>query len=129
MKWKDLTLKAKWALIMMLAAIFPALAGITIAEGVFGASVPLFVYALPAIWIILFLISLVRLRAGLVGGIIWGIMTLFIPIFPILKGIKNPIAEALGLPVCPFIIIGVIISGVVIYLCVKAYYESEATVA
>ena len=111
MKWKELSLKAKWALVLMLVATIPAIAGIAIAAGVFGESAPPFVYALPAVWVILFFVSLARLKAGLIAGIIWSVMNLFIPIIPILQGIKNPIADALGIPICPFATLGIILSG------------------
>lgn len=123
MKWRDLPLKAKWALSMMVVAIFPGLAGITISVGVFGKSPSLFVYVLPVIWLILFLISMVRLRTGLIGAIVLAVINLFILIVIILMGIKSPIADALGIPICPFAIIGMVISAAVIYLSVKAYRE------
>lgn len=125
MKWRKLSLKAKWALVLMLAATVPAIAGIAIAAGVYGQTAPPFVYGLPAVWVILFLVSLVYLKAGLISGIVWGIMNLFIPIIPILQGIKNPIADALGIPICPFALFGVILSVAIIYLCSMAYKESR----
>jgi hypothetical protein len=109
----------------MLVAIIPAIAGIAISAGLYEQAAPPFVYALPTIWVILFLVSLVNLRAGLIAGIIWGVMNLFIPIIPILQGIKNPIADALGIPVCPFAMLGTMLSVVIIYLCSRAYKETR----
>jgi hypothetical protein len=123
MKWKELSLKAKWALSLMLVATVPAIAGVAIAASVYGQTAPPFVYALPAVWVILFLVSLASPKAGLIAGIVWGIMNLFIPIIPILQGVKNPIAEALGTPICPFAMLGIILSAVIIYLCSRAYRE------
>jgi hypothetical protein len=127
MNWRDLSSKVKWALIMMLVAILPGLAGITINTVVFGETVPPFVYVLPAIWLILFFISLTKLRTGLITGIIWASINVLIPVIVVLKGIKSPIAKTLGIPVCPFSIVGMIISIAVIYLCFRAYREVTAT--
>ena len=129
MKWRRLSLTTKWALILMLVATVPGLAGIVITACVFGESAPPFVYALPVIWIILFFVSMAKLKIGLISGIIWGIMNLFIPIIPIVQGIKNPIAGALGMPICPFSTLGIILSVVIIYLCSKAYKELRMTKA
>jgi len=43
MKWRDLSSKAKWALVMMLVAIFPGMAGIVTGMAIFGETTPLFV--------------------------------------------------------------------------------------
>ena len=127
MNWRELSLKAKWALIMMLVATVPGIAGIAIAASVYGQTAPPFVYALPAVWVILFLVSLANLKTGLIAGIVWGIMNLFIPIIPILQVIKNPIADALGMPICPFALLGIILGVVIIYICSMAYKESRPT--
>jgi len=70
MRWKDLSSKAKWALVMMLVAIIPTVAGIVTGRAMFGETAPLFVYVIPAIWLILFFVGLAKLKAGLIGGIV-----------------------------------------------------------
>jgi len=107
----------------MLLSVIPGLAGISISAFIFGQGVPVFVYILPIIWVILFLISLKRLRLGLMGGIVWGVMNLFISIIPVMMGVENPIAKALDIPICPFALLGMILSLAVIYFCVSAYEE------
>ena len=108
---------------MMLVAIFPGVAGGVIGMAVFGETAPPFVYIVPAIWLILFFVGLARLKAGLIGGIVWAVVNLFGPVFIMLQGLRSSLAEALGIAVCPFSIVGAVISAVIIYLCLKAYRE------
>lgn len=129
MKWRDLSSKAKWALVMMLVAIFPTVAGVVIGMIVCGENAPPFVYIFPAIWLILFFVGLARLRAGLIGGIVWGVINLFAPVVIALQGIRSSLAQALGMPVCPFSIVGAVIGAVIIYLCLRAYREMAAIAA
>ena len=105
MRWGALSSKAKWALVMMLVAIIPGVAGIVIGKAVFGETAPPFVYVMSAIWLILFFVGMARLRAGLIAGIVWAVMSLFAPLIIVLQGIRNPVALALGMP-CLFVILG-----------------------
>ncbi|MBN2186700.1 MAG: hypothetical protein JW732_04530 [Dehalococcoidia bacterium] len=123
MKWRGLSSRTRWALVMMLVAIFPTVAGVIIGVALFGETAPPFVYAFPAIWLILFLVSLQRLKAGLIGGIVWAVINLFAPLIIALQGLRSSLAQALGIPVCPFSIVGAVISAVIIYLCLRAYKE------
>jgi len=111
------------------SAIFPTLAGIIIGLAVFGEIVPPFVYIFPAIWLILFFIGLARLKAGLIGGIIWAVINLFGPLVIALQGLRRSLAQALGIAVCPFSLVGAVISAVIIYLCFRAYREAVVTKA
>ena len=129
MIWGDLSSKAKWVLVMMLVAIFPGVAGIVVGMVAFGETAPPFVYVLPAIWLILFFVSLARLKAGLIGGIVWAVITLFAPALVALQGIRSSLAQALGIPVCPFAIMGAVISAMLIYLCLRAYREMTVAAA
>jgi ABC-type amino acid transport substrate-binding protein len=106
MKLSQVSPKAKWALVMMLVAIFPTLAGITIGIAVFGEAAPPFVYILPAIWLVLFFVSLARLKVGLIGGVAWSVVSLFAPVGVALQGIRSSLAQTRGMPVCPFSIVG-----------------------
>ena len=124
MRWSVLSSKAKWALIMMLVAIFPGAAGVVIGKVVFGEAAPAFVYVMPAIWLILFFVSLAKLRVGLIGGIVWAVINLFGPLFIMLQGLRSCLAQALGIAVCPFSIVGAVIRAVIIYLCFRAYKEA-----
>ena len=108
---------------MMLVAIVPGVAGIVIVRLAFGETAPPLVYALPVIWLVLFFVSLARLKVGLIAGVVWAVINLFAPVAIVLQGIRNSLAEALGLPVCPFAIVGAVISAVIIYLCLMAYKE------
>lgn len=128
MKWRDLSSKAKWALVMMLVAIFPTLAGIIIGMAVYEETVPPFVYIFPVVWLILFFVGLTRLKAGLIGGIIWAVINLFAPVIILLQGLRSSLAQALGMPVCPFSIVGAVIGAVIIYLCLRAYKEMTVAV-
>ena len=129
MRWGNLSSKAKWALVMMLVAIFPGVAGAIVAKAVFGETAPPFVYIMPAIWLILFFVGMARLKAGLIGGIVWAVINLFAPLIIVLQGIRSSLAEALGIAVCPFAIVGAVISAVIIYLCIRAYREMAVATA
>ena len=53
MNWRNLSPKTKWALVMMLVAIIPTVAGVTIGMVVFEEAAPPFVYAFPVVWLVL----------------------------------------------------------------------------
>jgi hypothetical protein len=129
MKWGELSSKAKWALVMMLVAIIPTIVGVTIGVVVFGEAAPLFVYVLPVVWLILFLVSLVKLKTGLIGGIVWAVINILAPVIVMMQGIKSALAQALGMAVCPFSILGAVIGAVIIYLCIRAYKEMSVAAA
>jgi hypothetical protein len=123
MNWRNLSSKAKWALVMMLVAIIPTVAGVIIGVVVFGEAAPPFVYAFPVVWLILFFVGLVKLKVGLIGGIVWAVINLFAPTIVMMQGIKSALAVYLGIAVCPFSILAAVISAVIIYLCIRAYKE------
>jgi hypothetical protein len=129
MNWGNLSSKAKWALVMMLVAIIPTVAGVTIGMVVFGEAALPFVYAFPAVWLILFFVGLVKLKAGLSGGIVWAVINLFAPVIVMMQGIKSALAVYLGVAVCPFSILTAVIGAVIIYLCLRAYKEMSVTAA
>ena len=129
MRWGDLSSKAKWALVMMLVAIFPGVAGIVTGRAMFGETAPLFVYVIPAIWLILFFVGLAKLKAGLIGGIVWAVINLLGPFFIMQQGLRSALAQALGIPICPFSIVGAVIGAVLIYLCLRAYREMVVVAA
>ena len=129
MKWRNLSSKAKWALVMMLVAIIPTVAGVTIGMVVFGEAVPPFVYAFPVVWLILFFVGLIKLKAGLIAGIVWAVINLFAPVIVMMQGIRSALAVYLGMAVCPFSILTAIISAVIIYLCLRAYKEMSVAAA
>ena len=129
MRWGDLSSKAKWALVMMLVAIFPGVAGIVVGMVAFGETAPPFVYVIPAIWLILFFVGLAKLRAGLIGGIVWAVINLLGPLFIMQQGLRSALAQALGMPICPFSIVGAVIGAVLIYLCLRAYREMVVVAA
>jgi hypothetical protein len=129
MNWRDLSSKAKWALVMMLVAIIPTLAGVTIGMLVFGEAAPPFVYAFPVVWLILFFVGLIKLKAGLIAGIVWAVINLFAPVIVMMQGIRSALAVYLGMAVCPFSILTAIISAVIIYLCLRAYKEMSVAAA
>lgn len=129
MNWTGLSSRVKWTLVMMLVAVVPTLAGITIGIVVFGEAVPPFVYIIPAIWVILFLVSMVRIRIGLIGGCVWAVGNVFAPVILWLQGIQSAIGAAVGSPVCPFSILSSVISIGIIYLCITAYREVSAGTA
>jgi hypothetical protein len=108
---------------MMLVAIFPGVGGVIVGIAVFGETAPPFVYVMSAIWLILFFVSLARLKAGLIAGIVYAVINLFGPLFIVQQGIRSSLARALSIPICPFAIVGVVISAVLIYLCLRAYKE------
>ena len=128
MNWKNLSSKAKLALVMMLVAIIPTVAGITIGMVIFGEAAPPFVYVFPAVWLILFFVSLVKLKEGLIVGVVWAVINLFAPVIVVMQGMKSALAVYLGMAVCPFSILGAVISAVIIYLCIRAYKEMSAAV-
>lgn len=121
MVWQGLSSNAKWALCLMLVATLPPVAGATVAIVQFGEPVPIFVYILPVIWVLLFVVSMFKLRIGLTSGIVWAVINICIPGIMLLRGVRCPIAEAWGLPVSPFAAVGVLISIAIIYFCIKAY--------
>jgi hypothetical protein len=129
MNWRNLSSKAKWALVMMLVAIIPTVAGVTIGIVVFGEAAPPFVYAFPVVWLILFFVGLVKLKAGLIAGIVWAVINLFAPVIVMMQGIRSSLAVYLGMAVCPFSILGAVISAVIIYLCIRAYKEMSVAAA
>ena len=119
--WSSIPTMAKWAIAMMLVAILPTVAGISIGKIVFGEAVPPFVYIFPVIWLALFFVSLRTLRIGLIGGIVWAAINIPVPIILMLQDINSSIGKAVGMPVCPFSVLGSIISAAIIYLCISAY--------
>jgi hypothetical protein len=129
MNWRNLSSKAKWALVMMLVAIIPTLAGVTIGMLVFREAAPPFVYIFPVVWLILFFVGLVKLKAGLIAGIVWAVINLFAPVIVMMQGIRSALAVYLGMAVCPFSILTAIISAVIIYLCLRAYKEMSVAAA
>jgi hypothetical protein len=129
MNWRNFSWKTKLALVMMLVAIIPTVAGVTIGMVVFGEAAPPFVYAFPVVWLILFFIGLVKLKAGLIGGIVWAVINIFAPVIVLMQGIKSSLAVYLGMAVCPFSILTAIISAVIIYLCLRAYKELSVAAA
>jgi hypothetical protein len=129
MRWKDLSSKAKWALVMMLVAIIPTVAGVVIGVVVYEQAAPPFVYAIPVVWLILFFVGMARLKAGLIGGIVWAVINLFAPVIVMMQGIKSALAQDLGIAVCPFSILGAVIGAVIIYLCLRAYKEMSVAAA
>ena len=70
-----------------------------------------------------------RLKARLIGGIVWAVANLLGPLFISLQGIKSALAEDLGIAVCPFSIVGAVIGAVIIYLCIRAYKEMAVVAA
>ena len=126
--WTSIPTVAKWAIAMMLVAILPTLAGISIGKIVFGEAAPTFVYIFPIIWLVLFFVSLRTLKIGLIGGLIWAAINIPAPVILMLQDVNSNIGKAVGMPVCPFSVLGSIISAVIIYLCLRAYKQSQIKV-
>jgi len=121
MKWNEFDSKIKIAMVLMLlSAAMPIGALITFLY-MFSTGIPIFVYIFSVGWIILFFVCFRNLKYGMIGGIIWGIVSAIGPFGPILAGFPNLLAEALSIPICPFAAIQIIISLVIIYLCFTIY--------
>jgi len=117
MTWQQFPLTIKTALILMLInACIPIIASVTFSQ-VLKKSPPIFIHLLSVIWIALFLVSFKNLRYALIGAIIWGIIQSIGSMIPILKGVCP--LPYLGLPICPFPAIGIVISLIMVFLCLK----------
>jgi len=57
------------------------------------------------------------------------VISLLAPVIVMMKGIKSALAVYLGMAVCPFSILGAVISAVIIYLCLRAYREMAVVAA
>ena len=122
--WTSIPTVAKWAIAMMLVAILPTVAGISIGAMIFGETAPPFVYIFPVIWLVLFFVSLITLKIGLISGVVWAAINIPVPVILMLQDINSSIGKAVGMCVCPFSMIGSIISAVIIYLCLTAYKQA-----
>jgi len=76
MRWGELASSSHWALAMMLVAILPTVAGVVTGWLMFSELAPPFVFVFPAVWLTPFVVGSVWLRAALIGGIVWGVVSL-----------------------------------------------------
>jgi len=52
------------------------------------------------------------------------ILGVIIPIIPAALKVPNPLAQAVGLPICPFALVGIVVSIVIIPLAFKTLAEA-----
>jgi len=118
------SVRVKSILILMLVqAGLPIVAMILFAL-LFAQGVPVFVYAIPVVWIVLFVLAFARLRWAIIGAIVMAIVGIIGSIIPAALQVPNPVAEALGLPVCPFALAGIVASIIILPLASKAVGEA-----
>jgi hypothetical protein len=121
------TCPSTWcAMWMMLAAAVPGLAGPLICRVVMGESAPLAVLIIPGVWVLLFLWSRSNAHYALWAGMGWGVLNVVAPLGLAVRGIRSALALALGLPVCPFSLIGSVMALFVVYFGVRGLRELPA---
>ncbi len=123
MRWNEFNSKTKTIMTLMLVAAAMPIGTLVIFLLMFDQGIPWFVYILSLGWIIFFLFCFKNLKHGIIGGIIWAILSALAPIGPILAGVPNPLSEALDVPICPFAATQIVISLVIIYLGYSEYRE------
>jgi thiamine transporter ThiT len=111
---------------MMLAAAVPGLAGPLICRALMGESAPLAVLVIPAVWVLLFLWGRSNPHYALLAGMVWGLLSLVVPLGLAVRDIRSALAVALGLPVCPFSLIGSAMALFVLYFGLRGLRELPA---
>jgi hypothetical protein len=119
-----LSTRAKSILVLMLLEAGIPIGSMVAFALLFGQGVPAFVYVIPVIWIALFVLSFAKLRWAITGAIIMAILGIIIPIVPLALKVPNPLAQAVGLPICPFALAGIVVSIVIIPLAFKTLAEA-----
>ena len=124
MKMKKFDSKVKNVTILMcLGAAIPIIALICLY--ILGHKVSLDIYLASGIvsvgWISLFFLCLKNLKYGILIGIVWGLVNIIGPLRMMVVGSTTPLAEALGLPICPFAIASAVIGLVIACLCYSFY--------
>jgi hypothetical protein len=112
------------ALWMMLASAVPGFAGPIICRVIMGESTPPAVFVIPLVWVLLFVWGRVNLHYALWAGITWGLLNIVAPLGLAVRGIRSALAMAMGLPVCPFSLIGSAMALFVVYFGVRGLRES-----
>jgi hypothetical protein len=111
---------------MMLASAVPGLVGPLICRVFMGESAPPAVFVIPAVWVLLFLLGRWGSHYALWAGITWGLLNIVAPLGLAVRGIRSALAVAMGLPVCPFSLIGSAMALLVVYFGVRGLRELPA---
>jgi hypothetical protein len=112
---------------MMLAAAVPGLATPILCQLIAGETLPLAVVVVPAVWIALFVLGRFNTLYALWAGVVWGVLNVVAPLGLAVRGIRNALAELMGLPVCPFALVGSLLALLVVYFAVRGLRELPAT--
>jgi hypothetical protein len=122
-----LSARAKSILVLMLVEAGLPIGSMVAFALLFGQGVPAFVYVIPIIWIALFILSFAKLRWAIIGAIIMAVLGIIVPIIPAALKVPNPLAQAVGLPLCPFALAGIIVSIAIIPLAFKTLREIRSS--
>ena len=118
------SIKAKSILALMLVQAGLPIAAVILFAVLFGQGVPAFIYAFPIVWIVLFGLAFAKLRWAIIGAIIIAIVGIITSIIPAALKAPSPLAQAVGLPICPFALAGVVASIIILPLAFKAAGET-----
>jgi hypothetical protein len=118
------SIKVKSILALMLVQAGLPIAVVVLFAVLFGQGVPAFVYAFPIVWMVLFSLAFAKLRWAIIGAIIMAIVGIITSIIPAALKVPNPLAQAVGLPICPFALAGIVVSIVIIPLAFKTLAEA-----
>jgi len=117
------SIKVKSILALMLVQAGLPITAMVLFAVLFGQGVPAFVYALPIVWIVLFILAFAKLRWAIIGAIIMAIVGIITSIIPAALKVPNSLAQVIGLPICPFALAGIVVSIVILPLGFKAVGE------
>lgn len=115
------------ALWMMLVSAVPGLAGPLICWWVMGERTGLVTLVVPLVWVLLFLLGRANLHYAMLAGVTWGLLNVAAPLGLAVRGIRSGVAVLLGLPVCPFSLIGSVLALFVVYFGLRALREQPAS--
>jgi len=117
------SIKAKSILALILVQAGLSITAVVLFAVLFGQGVPAFIYAFPIVWIVLVGLAFAKLRWAIIGAIIIAIVGIITSIIPAALKVPNPLAQAIGLPICTLALAGIVVSIVILPLGFKAVGE------